>query len=194
MNRLILWCLLVFSCSPTKEAATGTEPYTGPNAIRRSALTTTTHDDRAYYQGQPFSGSVYDLSMEADTVFKGEYQEGRPHGLVQKWYESGERQECRYFSDGLKDGPQVAFWKNGNKCFEYTAEREIYQGKLQEWNVDGQLIHLAHYKDGQEEGEQKLWYDNGKIRANYVIINGRRYGLLGTKNCVNVSDSLAVNQ
>jgi antitoxin component YwqK of YwqJK toxin-antitoxin module len=51
---------------------------------------------------------------------------------------------------------------------------------------------LAHFKDGQEEGSQKLWYDNGKIRANYVIIKGKRYGLLGTKNCKNVSDSIFV--
>jgi antitoxin component YwqK of YwqJK toxin-antitoxin module len=58
--------------------------------------------------------------------------------------------------------------------------------------MDGKLIHLANYKNGQEEGTQKLWYDNGKIRANYVIKNGKRYGLLGTKNCINVSDSIFI--
>ncbi|MCX6338150.1 MAG: toxin-antitoxin system YwqK family antitoxin, partial [Bacteroidetes bacterium] len=67
-----------------------------------------------------------------------------------------------------------------------------YEGELSEWTFDGKLIHLAHYIDGQEEGSQKLWYDNGKIRANYVIIKGKRYGLLGTKNCKNVSDSIFI--
>ena len=55
---------------------------------------------------------------------------------------------------------------------------------------NGNLFHLAHYKNGQEEGVQKLWYENGKIRANYIILNGKRFGLLGTKNCLNVKDSL----
>jgi antitoxin component YwqK of YwqJK toxin-antitoxin module len=47
-----------------------------------------------------------------------------------------------------------------------------------------------NYQKGHEEGEQKWWYDNGKIKANYIIKDGRRYGLLGTKNCINVSDSI----
>ena len=66
----------------------------------------------------------------------------------------------------------------------------MYEGERKEWNNEGNLIYLATYKKGQEEGPQKLWYDNGKIRANYIIKNGKRYGLLGTKNCKNVSDSI----
>ena len=58
--------------------------------------------------------------------------------------------------------------------------------------MEGKLFHLATYKNGQEEGTQKMWYDNDKIRANYYIIDGKRYGLLGTKNCKNVSDSIFI--
>jgi antitoxin component YwqK of YwqJK toxin-antitoxin module len=47
-----------------------------------------------------------------------------------------------------------------------------------------------HYKKGYEEGLQQFYYDNGKVKANYFMKAGRRYGLLGTKNCVNVSDSI----
>ena len=36
----------------------------------------------------------------------------------------------------------------------------------------------------------KYFYNNGKVRSNYLVINGKRYGLLGTKNCVNVKDSI----
>ena len=79
-----------------------------------------------------------------------------------------------------------------NKKFEFVANDDTYEGEMKQWNVDEQLIHLANFKNGQEEGSQKLWYDNGKIRANYVIIKGKRYGLLGTKNCRNVSDSIIV--
>ena len=86
----------------------------------------------------------------------------------------------------------MTFWENGNKRFEFDAKNDACEGELSEWTFDGKLTHLAHFKDGQEEGSQKLWYDNGKIRANYVIIKGKRYGLLGTKNCKNVLDSIFV--
>ncbi|MGB4742170.1 MAG: toxin-antitoxin system YwqK family antitoxin, partial [Flavobacteriaceae bacterium] len=94
------------------------------------------------------------------------------------------------YKNGQKNGKQVAYFDNGNKKFEFIAVNDIYEGELKEWNIRGDLIHLATYKNGQEEGTQKMWYDNGKIRANYVMKNGKRYGLLGTKNCTNVSDSI----
>ena len=99
-----------------------------------------------------------------------------------------------YGLSNLKNGKQIAYWENNKKKFEFTAKDDAYEGELKEWAFNGTLTHLAHYVNGQEEGSQKLWYDNGKIRANYVIKNGKRFGLLGTKNCKNVSDSIFVVQ
>ena len=42
---------------------------------------------------------------------------------------------------------------------------------------------------GYEEGSQKAWWQNGVIRANYVVKNGRRYGLIGLKLCMNPEGS-----
>jgi antitoxin component YwqK of YwqJK toxin-antitoxin module len=47
-----------------------------------------------------------------------------------------------------------------------------------------------NYEAGIEVGQQRQWYDDGSVRSNYVMKNGRRFGLLGTKNCINVKDSL----
>ena len=52
----------------------------------------------------------------------------------------------------------------------------------------GLLIEEGNFKEGYEFGVQKTWYLNGKVKSNYIIKNNRRYGLLGTKNCVNVSN------
>jgi antitoxin component YwqK of YwqJK toxin-antitoxin module len=92
----------------------------------------------------------------------------------------------------MKNGKQIAYWDNGKKRFQFEAVNDTYEGALKEWDYNGNLFHLAHYKNGQEEGVQKLWNENGKIRANYIILNGKRFGLLGTKNCKNVSDSIIV--
>ena len=52
------------------------------------------------------------------------------------------------------------------------------------------LLRVSNYKNGYEHGQQKIWYPDGRIKSNYIIKNGRRYGLLGIKNCINVSDSI----
>ena len=49
------------------------------------------------------------------------------------------------------------------------------------------------YENGYEKGVQKIWWPDGRIKSNYIIKNNRRYGLLGVKNCVNVSDSIFSN-
>lgn len=114
-----------------------------------------------------------------------------PETLVEKnYFTSGKIKEIRHIQNGVRQGLQTAFWENGKKRFEYTAVNNAYEGELKEWAENGLLFHLAHYKNGQEEGVQKMWHANGKIRSNFIIIQGRRYGLLGTKNCKNINEKL----
>ena len=110
--------------------------------------------------------------------------------VEKKYFPSGKIMEIRHVQNGVRQGLQTAFWENGHKRFENTAVNDAYEGELKEWAENGQLFHLSHYKNGQEDGVQKMWHINGKIRSNFVIIQGRRYGLLGTKNCINVNEKL----
>lgn len=147
------------------------------------------------YNNLLFSGSLYLLnSNNIDTVLLEQYKDGLLNGICKKWYQNKQLLESREYSAGRKNGYQVSYWENGNKRFEFNADNDACVGQLKEWSIDGKLIHLANYKEGQEEGVQKMWYENGKIRANYVISNGKRYGLLGTKNCRNVSDSIFITK
>jgi len=117
-----------------------------------------------------------------------------PETEVEKMYfASGKVREIRHIKKGVRQGLQTAYWENGQKRFEYTAVNDAYEGELKEWAENGQLFHLAHYKNGQEDGIQQMWHANGKIRSNYVIIQGRRFGLLGTKNCKNINEKLLAN-
>jgi hypothetical protein len=38
-------------------------------------------------------------------------------------------------------------------------------------------------------GQQRMWWPDGTLRANYVVRDGRRYGLLGAKGCVSVDST-----
>ncbi len=151
--------------------------------------------DTVFFRNKKYSGFLYQVnSTHTDTISIEGFLNGVLSGVSKKWYSAKQLMEERSYFEGKKNGRQTSYWNNGNRKFDFIANDDAYEGELKEWSVDGKLIHLANFINGQEEGTQKLWYDNGKIRANYFIIKGKRYGLLGTKNCKNVSDSIFVVQ
>ena len=144
--------------------------------------------------GTPFSGTLFTLFAETyDTSEIANYYNGKEDGEWKKFYPSKKLREKRFFKDGSKTGEYLVWWENGNQQMQYFFVADEYQGICKEWSQTGFLNKIMTYKKGHEDGHQQWWYDNGKIKANYMIIDGRRYGLLGTKNCVNVSDSIFKN-
>ena len=91
---------------------------------------------------------------------------------------------------GKKIGKHLGFWENGQPQFEFYFEDGEHHGIAKEWYQNGQPYRTFHYEHGYEQGSQKMWWENGIIRANYVIKNGRRYGLIGLKLCMNPNDSI----
>lgn len=178
---------LVFSC--TKK-----EPKIPSTFHLKSAKDIEIINDVVFLNDKPFSGYLYDLYPNKDTLCVEGYSNGKLSGHFRKWYPNKQLMEDRWYVDGAKNGKQIGYWDNGNKRFDFIAQNDAYEGELKEWDNKGRLSHWGNFKNGQEEGAQKMWYDTGKIRANYVIRNGKRYGLLGTKNCKNVSDSIFVSQ
>lgn len=140
---------------------------------------------------KPFNGILYTYYPQTkDTAEVTSYKNGKEHGEWRKFYPSGKIKEKRYFKDGRKTNDYIAWWENGQKQLHYFFVDDEYEGSCREWSSDGKLVKLMNYKRGHEEGHQQWWYTNGKVKANYIIQDGRRYGLLGTKNCINVSDSV----
>jgi antitoxin component YwqK of YwqJK toxin-antitoxin module len=189
--KYIIFLCLVYSCTgknkkvflaPADKIPTTFQNITAPYIALNK--------DTILFKQQKYSGFIYELNDKLDTVLCNGYVNGLLQGNCKKYYANKQLMESRNYLLGKKNGPQISYWQNGNKRFEFTAVNDLYEGALKEWGENGQLIHFANYKNGQEDGVQKLWYDNGKIRANYVIRDGKRYGLLGTKNCINVSDSI----
>ncbi|MEJ8818706.1 toxin-antitoxin system YwqK family antitoxin [Lacibacter sp. H407] len=147
-----------------------------------------------YFNDQLFSGVVYSLyPSTTDTAASASYLNGKEHGRWVKYYTDGKLFEQRSFDNGKKTGVLETWWPNGTKQTYYLFTNDEYEGTCREWSSDGLLVKEMNYHKGHEEGKQKWWYDNGKIKANYIIKQGRRYGLLGTKNCMNVSDSIFKN-
>ncbi len=143
------------------------------------------------YQGSPFSGLIYEMfPYSNDTLWSCQYKSGMKDGVWKKYFKEGEIKETRLFKENKKEGNYLGFYKDGSKNFVFQFKNGEYSGTNRVWAKGGVLIEEATFKDGYENGVQKRWYLNGKIKSNYIIKDNRRYGLLGTKNCVTVSDSL----
>lgn len=144
-----------------------------------------------FLDGKPYNGKLFTFfESTTDTLEIVSYLNGKEHGEWLKFYPNHQLRERRYFNNGQKTGQMLTWWENGKKQIDYYFLNDEYQGTCKEWNENGLLTKVMNYDKGYENGVQQWWYDNGKIKANYIIKNGRRYGLLGTKNCVNVADSV----
>jgi antitoxin component YwqK of YwqJK toxin-antitoxin module len=148
------------------------------------------HQDTVYYGQQFFTGFCYALFPTGDTAFIKSYFNGLEEGAQRKWYDNKKLAEHRIYISGKKEGLQQAWWPDGSTKFVYTAKADAFEGELKEWNFAGLLYKHFHYVNGREEGSQKLLWDNGTIRANYVVRNGKKYGLIGLKLCNNPYDSV----
>lgn len=140
------------------------------------------------YKGEVFSGYLVDYFDPDSLKEKEGYLNGLREGNSIKYYTTGQVKEKRNYHQNDKEGIHEGWWENGNRKFEYHFENGKNEGIAIEWYASGQLFKEFNYLSGKENGSQKMLEVDGKIRANYVVKNGHRYGLIGLKNCKSVSD------
>ena len=148
------------------------------------------HQDTVYYNNQFFTGYRFSLYPNGDTAILQSYFNGVEEGTQRKWYPNRQLQEERFYINGKKEGLHKGWWPDRKEKFFFTAYNDKNEGEFKEWYASGLLQKYFHYTNGQEEGSQRLWWDNGSVRANYVIREGKKYGLIGLKTCINPYDSV----
>lgn len=191
---IIILSIVLFSCNNAPVATEPVHCLSNKKVNKAQAVDFKIINGILMEGNSPFNGTLFLLFPEtSDTAELCSYYNGKEDGEWKKFYPSKKLKEQRYFKNGSKTGEYLAWWENGNKQLQYFFEADEYQGECKEWNETGFLNKIMTYNKGHEEGHQQWWYDNGKVKANYFIKNGRRYGLLGTKNCINVSDSIFKN-
>ena len=186
-----LFCLV--SCTTNNEALY-TEPKiakTVPLIFVRAADTLfQSKQDTVYYRGKFYSGYRYALYANGDTAALQAYFNGVEEGIQKKWYPGKQPAEERFYINGKKEGIHRSWWPGGKPKMYFEVYGDAYSGLFREWNTSGLMNKEFHYVNGKEEGSEKLWWDNGSIRANYVIRDGKKYGLLGMMICTNPFDSI----
>lgn len=138
----------------------------------------------------------------ADGVIREHYASGRVRreapmrngqldGAVRGWFENGQLQYRRTYRDGKEIGTHEGWHENGARRFEYAYADGLMNGIAREWTDDGRLVSEFRFVNGQESGQQRMWNRDGSVRSNYVVRDGRRYGLLGAMGCSGRSDTTA---
>lgn len=136
----------------------------------------------------PFNGIITAYDDVNSTYSETTYRRGKKNGPEKKIYDNGKLAEERSYYKGYKVGIHRGWYKDGGAKFEYHFnDRGAYDGSFRQWYANGQLLKSFNYSNGSEMGSQKMWLSNGNIRANYVVKNGERYGLIGLKKCYTVT-------
>lgn len=136
----------------------------------------------------PFSGHLNTYYPNVQLKSEIQYYKGKKHGKEMRWFKNGDLAMERFYINGFKSGIHRAWWENGNQKFEYYFnDIGEYHGSVKEWGKTGELYMSFNYIKGKESGSQRLWKSDGTIKANYEVVNGERFGLIGLKKCYTVT-------
>jgi hypothetical protein len=135
-----------------------------------------------FYMNKKFTGLLEETYRPGRIKSLAEYRAGLLNGRVVTWYEDGSTESIRIYKNGEKEGVHKGWWQNGRRMFEYTFNAGEYHGAFREWYENGSMLHDFMYGD---EGVISAtgWRENGKAYINYVVRNGRKYGLTNARLC-----------
>jgi antitoxin component YwqK of YwqJK toxin-antitoxin module len=179
---LINICCILFACQFSKT-------QNSVNWVLENDASFSHNQGILLYKDKPFSGNRYAMYANGDTAKVAFFLAGKEEGWSKTWYEGGNLAEQRFYLKGKKEGEHKAWWADGKPRFVYHFKNDEHDGIQQDWHANGQLAEIFNYRNGHEEGHQQMWFDDGSLKANYVIHDGRRFGLPGVKNCVSVMEN-----
>lgn len=94
-----------------------------------------------------------------------------------EYYENGKIKSSRNYSNGKYNGLVESFYENGNKQVECYVKDEVLNGTIISYYENGQVQESGEMQEGKKNGTFQFYYENGKQQAiiNYLNdeIDGR---------------------
>lgn len=189
MSRLliILLLLVTLACGTSKEVADA-KIIIPDITLDVSEVIIEKKGAQIFIEGKAYSGFLTAFNRAEKTTSSTGYFNGLKEGKAEAYYETGVLKEARFYLNNRKHGNHKGWWQNGALKFDISFINGLTEGESLEWYEDGTPYKAFNYLNGQEIGSQKMWEVDGRIRANYVVKNGHRYGLIGLKNCKSVKN------
>ena len=126
-----------------------------------------------------------------DALYTGTHQVTYPSGTTKSiitYHENGQLNEKRHYENNRKHGQHLGWFADGSPRFILNFDHGIYHGNCQQWYSNGQKFTETNFEQSQEIGPQQAWAENGKLKANYVVRDNHRYGLIGSKLCLSTPE------
>ncbi|TGN03410.1 toxin-antitoxin system YwqK family antitoxin [Leptospira dzoumogneensis] len=168
---LLAICFFLVACDPARVASTD------PSITRNGRI--------VFYRGEKFYGLLESKSEELGVFRVTSYKNGLPDGIEKDVHSNGQVLAEREFSAGKKIGTHLGWFPDGKKRFHNEYLEGQFHGSQWEWRNSGSLYSYAKFDHGKVIGK-KMWRENGQIYMNFVIYQGRAYGMTGGKLCSQV--------
>ena len=133
------------------------------------------------------SGTITESFASGNIHHVSNYFQGKEEGWQYTYYDNGKPFDKRYYHTGEKDSVHTGWWENGNVRFEYHFKDGNYNGDFKEWYETGELGKHIHYVNGVDDWG-KAWRQNGKLYMNFIVKDGRRYGLNNSNLCYTIKN------
>lgn len=145
-------------------------------------------ENTVYYDGKRFTGVVRtSIDDKLNELFM-EVKNGLMDGKYQEWNSDHIIQSDRRYKKGVEHGLQKGFHHDGTLSYEYNCYEGERVGDYKEYYPNGNL-HIYKYLEDGKEIKTKINDLEGKVIANYVLKDGRYYGLMGSSSCYSVLDA-----
>ena len=77
-------------------------------------ITLVSKSGESFFNQLKFSGIVYKVYSNNDTLILGKYLLGKKDGVWKNFYKNGKLKEFRNYENGIKNGKHFGFYQNGN--------------------------------------------------------------------------------
>jgi antitoxin component YwqK of YwqJK toxin-antitoxin module len=118
-------------------------------------------DEKGLYHNEDnelYTGTYIEFYPNGNKRIELSLNKGIIHGPVTLYFESGERNEIRSYSNGKMDGTWITWNQEGVK----VAEANYRNGK-KHWDDNGTLRFEMHYTNGEKTGLWKMFDESGKL-------------------------------
>jgi antitoxin component YwqK of YwqJK toxin-antitoxin module len=187
MQRIIIYITLVgllfVGCNEQKPVSPGTLSIniTDPGLKLINAVW--------LYNGVAYNGEIREIYPGGTLKSIQQVKDGKQDGIYATYYPDGNPETRRWYREGEKDGLHTGWWPAGSKRFEYHFNNGNYNGLFTDWYQDGKMLQQILYDNGQQVSG-KGWREDGKLFLNFVVKNGRYYGLMNSNLCYSLKDQV----
>ena len=131
-----------------------------------------------YFEGELFTGIVYDIFSNGNIKEVLKYKNGNLNGLWKEWHKNGNYKYWSNTKDGKINGLSRSWWENGVLFSETTYKNGKKNGYDKTFHSNGELMGAHYYYDGIiADGIFIMYHDDGHKMTEGNYKNGNETGL-----------------